>query len=259
MATSPSKGASASEPPEPREAEPAPARRRARQRRRPEERAAEILDAARRVFSARGYEGASMQEIARHAGVVEGTLYTYFESKRDLLFQVLRRFYGELIEDVEAGLRERRSTEGRIRFLIQRHLEAFTADLDLCRLVIREIRPDRELYRESVRELNRRYTAPALRAIEEGIERGELRPELRPATVRDLIYGSIEHAVWDGVFEGRTLDAPRLARELTSAILAGIARPRAPLGDVVERLEGVVERLTSLGGRCSERTRGGSA
>ncbi|MFC1951220.1 helix-turn-helix domain-containing protein, partial [Chloroflexota bacterium] len=45
----------------------------------------QILSAARRVFSQKGFAEATTAEIAREAGVSEGTIYNYFESKRDLL------------------------------------------------------------------------------------------------------------------------------------------------------------------------------
>lgn len=55
-------------------------RRRARRPRAERER--EILAAARAVFSEKGYADGSVAEIARRVGVVEGTVYTYFDTKR---------------------------------------------------------------------------------------------------------------------------------------------------------------------------------
>ncbi|WP_413989888.1 TetR/AcrR family transcriptional regulator [Labrys okinawensis] len=48
----------------------------------------QILDGARKVFLAQGFEGASMNDIAKEAGVSKGTLYVYFESK-ERLFSVI--------------------------------------------------------------------------------------------------------------------------------------------------------------------------
>lgn len=48
----------------------------------------QILEGARRIFTASGFDGASMGEIARAAGVSKGTLYVYFDSK-DALFEAL--------------------------------------------------------------------------------------------------------------------------------------------------------------------------
>lgn len=51
-------------------------------------RSAQILDAALKVFAKRGYRGATIREIASEAGVAEGTIYNYFESKKDLLISI---------------------------------------------------------------------------------------------------------------------------------------------------------------------------
>lgn len=50
-----------------------------------EERRTQILDAACRVFSEKGFAGASMRDIAREVGVTEGLLYHYFDSKEQLI------------------------------------------------------------------------------------------------------------------------------------------------------------------------------
>ena len=50
----------------------------------------QILDGARRVFLSMGFDGASMNEVARAAGVSKGTLYVYFASKEELFAALLR-------------------------------------------------------------------------------------------------------------------------------------------------------------------------
>jgi AcrR family transcriptional regulator len=56
-----------------------------------EERRNQILDAAARLFARKGYKGATIREIAREAGVAEGTIYNYFDSKHDLLISLPQR------------------------------------------------------------------------------------------------------------------------------------------------------------------------
>ena len=50
----------------------------------------QILDGARRVFLADGFDGASMNEVARASGVSKGTLYVYFTNKEDLFAALIR-------------------------------------------------------------------------------------------------------------------------------------------------------------------------
>ncbi len=190
-----------------------------------------------------------MAEIASRAGVVEGTVYSYFETKRALLIAVMKGFYEQLIADTESGLRAVRGTENQLRFVIRRHLDTFTSDLGLCRVIIREARPDVALYDEAILELNRRYTGLALGVLEEGVANGSLRPELVPSVIRDLLYGGIEHAVWRFLFGDGELDTGLLADQLADALLDGILAPPTETVEAVDatvvRLERAVDRLES--------------
>ncbi|MBC8187987.1 MAG: TetR/AcrR family transcriptional regulator [Proteobacteria bacterium] len=221
-----------------------------RRTRRPRaEREAQILDSARRVFSEKGYGEATVADIAADAGVVEGTVYSYFESKRALLIAVMRGFFETLIAETEAGLGAVRGVENQLRFVIRQQLETFASDFGLCRVIIREARPDLALYDEAILELNRRYTGLALRVLEEGVATGVLRENIVPSVIRDLIYGGIEHAVWRFVFSEREIEVAALADQLADSILGGIVRDRSSeVSSTLEaaiRLERVAERLES--------------
>lgn len=60
----------------------------------------EILDGARRVFRAAGFDGASMDQIARAAGVSKGTLYVYFRNKEDLFLDLVATDKNEAAEQL---------------------------------------------------------------------------------------------------------------------------------------------------------------
>jgi AcrR family transcriptional regulator len=57
-----------------------------------EQRTRQILDAALTVFSRKGYGEATMPDIAREAGVAVGTIYNYYEGKRELLVSLLASY-----------------------------------------------------------------------------------------------------------------------------------------------------------------------
>ncbi len=86
----------------------------------------QIVAGARKVFLERGFEGASMGEIARVAGVSKGTLYVYFQNKEQMFCAILdeeRRKHQETVFtlDETAGMRETLVTFGRnlTRFLVE--------------------------------------------------------------------------------------------------------------------------------------------
>lgn len=57
----------------------------------------QILDAARQVFVASGYEATSIREVARRAGISHGTIYLHFRDKDDLLYQVSEDEFSRLL------------------------------------------------------------------------------------------------------------------------------------------------------------------
>src|SRR2546430_17321371 len=57
-----------------------------------------LLDAAKQVFAQRGFEGASLEEIAEAAGYTRGAIYKHFGSKEELFLAVNKRFNEQFLE-----------------------------------------------------------------------------------------------------------------------------------------------------------------
>ncbi|HZZ61208.1 MAG TPA: TetR/AcrR family transcriptional regulator [Roseiarcus sp.] len=66
----------------------------------------QIMDGARAAFLAAGFDGASMNDIARSAGVSKGTLYAYFNSKDELFEAIIRAEYAQAAERICVFRRE---------------------------------------------------------------------------------------------------------------------------------------------------------
>ena len=69
-----------------------------------EERKKQILQAATRVFAAKGFERATISDIADEAGVAEGSIYNYFKNKNDLLVSLPRQMIEPTVETVNARM-----------------------------------------------------------------------------------------------------------------------------------------------------------
>jgi TetR/AcrR family fatty acid metabolism transcriptional regulator len=186
-----------------------------------------ILAAARTAFAKGGFEGTSIADIARAAGVSDGLVYRYFANKRDLLNAVLTAFYERTMVDLEAIAAREAPFEERLQDIIHRHIEAFVVDADACRLFISEVRTAADYQGSAVQQLNRRYTSILVRIIESGIDSGEVRPDIEMRLVRDVIFGAIEHRTWAAV-NGRLLDIDATAKGLVELLRYGLmARPEA--------------------------------
>lgn len=218
-------------------------------RRRKAARRAEILAAAREVFLGQPYEQASVNQIAERAGCVVGTIYGYFENKRDLFDAVLTDFYDELIADIEPKFAVLESTADRLRFLVARHLQITLDDASWLRVLAREAHAEQGYFGSKLHQLNRRYAQFLTRTITDGIARGELRPDLDPQLARDFVFGGLEHWVRNTVGRGKPRDAADAAREITRMMLDGWRVPaadaRAADGQALLGLEKRLSRLES--------------
>jgi AcrR family transcriptional regulator len=74
-----------------------------------------ILDAATRVFAERGLTAAPTSEISKQAGVAEGTLFTYFNTKDDLINALYREIKIELADAMMSGFPRKKSVRTRLR------------------------------------------------------------------------------------------------------------------------------------------------
>lgn len=183
----------------------------------------EILIAARDCFCEKGYAASSMAEIAARVGVVEGALYKYFATKRELLLKVLEHWYAEMFGDYARELGRVRTHRARLRLLIWRHLRSIRDFPLLCRLMFREVRSEADYHGSGLHAANRRYTQFLLDAIESGVAAGEFRADIAPSLLRDLVYGGTEHLSWNYVCGRGALDIDAIADQLTALLCEGIA------------------------------------
>jgi TetR/AcrR family transcriptional regulator, fatty acid metabolism regulator protein len=189
-----------------------------------ERRIADIMRAAREVFDEKGYAAASVAEIAERAGVVEGSVYRYFEHKRALLVSVVERWYEELLSDYDEHVKVITGTWDRLRYLVWKHLSTIEKEPMLVRLVFEELRPGGDYRQTDVFELNRAYTKRTLDILKAGIARGEIRDDVSLAVARDMIYGGVEHHTWAYVRGEGKFDPVAAADSIIDILRAGIGR-----------------------------------
>lgn len=217
-------------------------------RRTPAERIAEILATALEVFSERGYDNTPVSEIADRLGVVEGTIYKYFESKRQLLGKVLVHWNRGMIEDYAKHLPGIQGTRQRLRYVIWRHLQIIQERPVLCRLMFSEVRAEYDHAQSAFYEENRIYTRFLISVLEEGVASGEFRNDLPLELVRDMVFGCIERHSWNYMWGRGELDVETIADQIVTIICDGILAPNrtAAVRGESDRLAGLVDRLENL-------------
>jgi AcrR family transcriptional regulator len=168
-------------------------------------RADEMVAAAAKVFAARGYHGASTQDIADVLGIRQASLYYYFESKEAALEAVCADGVEDYALRALAIQRGPGSAADKVAQLVIQHLAPMRERLDFTLAFLRERRFLPEPARKRIRAIERRYERIIERVIGEGIANGEFRADLdaRMATLALLGLGN-SAALWYGREPGAT-------------------------------------------------------
>jgi len=190
----------------------------------------DILRAGRAVFSDRGYEAATTTEIAERLAISEATIFTYFSGKRDLCLRVIEDWYDEIITRIEAGVPRSRSLRAQFAYLVRAHLHLFLVQgTGMCALVLSEGRAKGQPLGNDLLSLQRRYTAPLMQLLARGQKSGELRHDVSLRLMRSMIYGPMEHILWEAVAAPRPIDIDAAADELIGVLWPALQAPRTEL------------------------------
>lgn len=99
----------------------------------------QILDAATRVFARKGFNRATIHDVARDAGVADGTIYNYFANKTDLLFGLLDRLNDTERRPTSLAQVVDTSLADFFRAYLRERVEALWSNTDLLRAVLPEM------------------------------------------------------------------------------------------------------------------------
>jgi AcrR family transcriptional regulator len=199
-----------------------------RRRRRKQARPAEIIAAALDVFADRGFAAARLEDIARRAGVVKGSIYLYFSTKEELFGAVVR---SAIVPDMEMVRGAADAFDGSLAELAPRVLAGAAAVLSrpsvagVARMVIGESRNFPDLARIWHDEVVSPVIDTVARAIARAQERGEVREDDPWLHAFSLLGPLITAMLFREVFgevSSHPPDLVRLAEQHGRTILHGL-------------------------------------
>ena len=191
-----------------------------------------ILNAASSVIARRGFHQASIREIARAAGLSLAGLYHYVGEKDELLFLVLGRSLDRLLESLDRNLAEARTPEGRLRALVQTHLDFGFHHAHALRIINRDHELLAEPRRAEIAARRQTYLQRGLAVLRDLDPHGRSDAELFSAT--NLLLGML-NGIATRPFLRSADDARALAAEVGALFLYGF-RERSSCADETSRL-----------------------
>ncbi|KIV72736.1 Transcriptional regulator, TetR family [Bacillus mycoides] len=161
------------------------------------ERQMRILEAAVDMFGEKGYASTSTSEIAKRAGVAEGTIFRYYKTKKDLLFAVvmptLTKFAAPFFVQAfakEIFKTEYESYEVLLRVIIQNRFEFAKKHFPMIKILIQEVPFQPELKSEIQQLIETELLVHFKKLIAKFQEEGEI-IELPPSSVLRLTLSAV--------------------------------------------------------------------
>ena len=152
-----------------------------------------ILDAALKVFATRGFYNAKVSEVAREAGVADGTIYLYFESKDALLIALFEDRMQRLIARATDEIARSEGTVlDKIRQAIALHLSLVVDDPDLAEFITVELRQSGKFIKEYDNPKFTEYLRIFRDLILAGQEQGLIRRTVDARLVVRAIFGALD-------------------------------------------------------------------
>ncbi|MGO8998360.1 MAG: TetR/AcrR family transcriptional regulator [Polyangiaceae bacterium] len=151
-----------------------------------------ILRAAVKVFAKSGFFAARVSEVAKAAGVADGTIYLYFKSKDELLTSLFEDRVEKLLTYMREELPKLDSAPARFRRVIELQLGLLEGERDLAEVVTVILRQSTKLMKEYAAPKFMAYLDAIARVVAEGQKAGDFRDDVSPHLVARATFGALD-------------------------------------------------------------------
>ena len=181
-----------------------------------------ILEAAVKIFAKQGFHQSTVAQIAKEAGVADGTIYLYFKNKDDILVQFFSYRTKQVFEQFQAEVDRAANSLDKLRNLIRRHLEEFQRDRDGAIVYQVETHQYNRLAEAQIKEMSKMYLDLIVDIVEQGQQEGTIRKELYVGLVKRFIIGAVDEVINTWIHADENYDLVTMADPLVDLFIKGI-------------------------------------
>lgn len=168
-----------------------------------------ILSAAMKVFARKGFAASRVADVAREAGVADGTIYLYFASKDAILISIFEEGMQGVLDGLAKGLKGIDDPRERLRFFCRYHLNVVEEHPDLAEVLLVELRfSDKFLTEYKPGAMLDRYLEQLAGILAEGQRRGLFKRDIPAGLAMGAIFGALDEISLHRVLQRRRRVAP---------------------------------------------------
>jgi AcrR family transcriptional regulator len=180
-----------------------------------------LLDVAVHVFNQRGYDGTSMDDVARAAGITKASIYYHVSGKEELLERGIRRALDALFGMLDEPDAQTGPAEARLRYVLLRTVEIMSQQLAEVALLLR-VRGNTPVERWAL-DRRRTFTREIAALVQSAMDEGALRTDLEAGLVARLLFGTVNSIVEWYRRDGR-LGPEDIAHAIETMVFSGLCK-----------------------------------
>src|SRR5262247_3769729 len=182
-----------------------------------------ILRAAARVFARSGYFNAKVSDVARTAGVADGTVYLYFKNKDDLLTSIFGWAMGEFISRAKAELAGLEDPREKLRRFAHLHFLMLEQERDIAIVFQIELRQSTKFMEQFSTTYLAQYLQMLREIIEEGQQRGVFRKQMNSKVVAKFLFGALDEMATNWVLSRKNHSLTAMVEPVLDVFLNGVS------------------------------------
>jgi TetR/AcrR family fatty acid metabolism transcriptional regulator len=174
------------------------------------------------VFARNGYFNSKVADIAREAGVADGTVYLYFKSKEEILHSIFDRSVEKVVAEAKSQVDSTGDPREKLRRIALLHLERLGADRDLAIVFQVELRGSTKFMEEFSAAGFAEYLALIRSVFEEGQRAGVFRVGLNAKVVSKIFFGALDEMATNWILSKRRYKLGPMADQVLDIFLHGV-------------------------------------
>jgi len=180
-----------------------------------------ILKAAIQVFAREGFFGARITDVAKRAGVADGTIYLYFKNKEHLLTSLFEELMAEHVERGRESIGDLPDAPSKLRAIATYHLELLGGNRDLAIVFQVELRQSTKFMERFTTSWFGTYLELITEIVTAGQREGSIRSDVSPKLLAKAFFGALDEMVTSWILAKRRDSLAKLAEPVVSIFLDG--------------------------------------
>jgi TetR/AcrR family fatty acid metabolism transcriptional regulator len=182
-----------------------------------------ILVAAIQAFSRNGYHQTRISDIAKAANVADGTVYLYFDGKKEILSKIFEERMGRSLERGRDELERIDGAVAKLRRIVELHLEDLGENPELATVFQIELRHSAGFMELYSRGHLRDYFQLITEVLEQGQKEGSVRKDIDPWFATKCLFGVLDEAATNWILSKKNYRLHGTAKQILDFVLNGLS------------------------------------